>query len=421
MPQLRSVVHLHLDPVGGIAGDMFVAAMLDAFPAIAAEVDFVLGSLGLPEFVTAKLVPWNDGVLSGSRFVVTDTPADASPEVAADAHVHRHAHELLTWLDRAINDRAVRTRSRAIFDVLAEAEARVHGTSVDEVTFHEVGAWDSIVDVVAAATVIERCGATSWSVGPLTTGSGRVASAHGQLPVPAPAVVVLLEGFAVFDDGRVGERVTPTGAAILRQLGAAVGAPQVPMAQGRVGIGFGTKRFDGISNIVRVRELLPLPGSAAGSYDEVVVLEFEIDDQRAEDLAVGLDHLRAYDGVLDVLQTPAFGKKGRMVVSVRVLALPTALPDVIDRCFAETTTLGVRSSVVTRRVLARSFVDIDGVRVKVVTRPHGARTAKAEMDDFAELISHHGREFFRRAAEGAALHRQDAATTPSHTEPSTTQ
>ena len=139
-------------------------------------------------------------------------------------------------------------RAIAIFAVLAEAEGRVHGIAPAEVSFHEVGAWDSIMDIVAAAALIEDIGAAGWSTTPVPLGSGRVRSAHGDLPVPTPATALLLEGLEVFDDGRPGERVTPTGAAILRHLMPGQGLPRRRLRLGRVGHGFGTKRFAGISN-----------------------------------------------------------------------------------------------------------------------------------------------------------------------------
>jgi uncharacterized protein (DUF111 family) len=224
------------------------------------------------------------------------------------------------------------------------------------------------------------------------------------LPVPAPAAARLLRGFAVHDDGIPGERVTPTGAAILRHLAP---APRLPAGDWRLvstGHGFGTRRLPGLSNLLRV---VAYEAAAAGrSDDRVAVIAFEVDDQSPEELAVGLDAIRASAGVLDVIQLPAFGKKGRLATQVQVLARPERLDAAIDRCFAETTTIGLRWRIEARAVLAREVVSIAApegeVAVKVVARPGGARTAKAETDQAAGA-GHAARAARRRAAEARAL------------------
>ena len=175
----------------------------------------------------------------------------------------------------------------------------------------------------------------------------------------------------------------------------------------RVGYGFGTRRFEGISNVLRAMLLEPVEG--AQPEEEIGVLSFEVDDQTAEDLAIGLDRLRGFPGVIDVLQSAAFGKKGRMVASVRVLASAAATDAVADRCFAETTTLGLRLERVHRRVLRREIMPIgDGegrsVRVKRAMRPGGAVTAKADIDDIAATSGDHRERARRRQRiEQAAL------------------
>ncbi|MBM3545708.1 MAG: nickel pincer cofactor biosynthesis protein LarC [Alphaproteobacteria bacterium] len=393
-------MHIHLDPVGGIAGDMFAAAMLNAMPELTEPLLRAIGSLELPDEVKAKLIDHDDGTLTGTRFDVS-LP---EPEGEFD-HDHRPLREIRHFLQTSRLDAAVIQRALAIFHVLAEAEAKVHGTEVEDVTFHEIGAWDSIVDIVAAAFLIERSGASSWSVAPLPQGAGRVKTQHGDLPVPPPAVVLLLKGFIVFDDGRPGERVTPTGAAIIRHLAPTPRLPRGLFRHDRVGYGFGTKRFEGISNVLRVQVLESV--EAGQSEDEIGVISFEIDDQTPEDLAIGLDRLRAFPGVIDVVQSAAFGKKGRMVTSIRVLASAAATDAVADRCFAETTTLGVRLERVRRRTLPRKITSIDDdgglVRVKQAVRPGGAVTVKADIDDIAKAGDHRERTHRRQRIEQAAL------------------
>ena len=287
----------------------------------------------------------------------------------------------------------------AIFHELAQAEAAVHGKQVDTVAFHEVGNWDSIADIVAAATLIEAAGAASWSVGSLPLGRGWVETDHGRLPVPAPATTLLLRGFAFHDDGRHGERVTPTGAAILRYIAPSTGIGPSPRMLERTGIGFGTRRLPGMSNVLRVLAFK----DEDTVHEQVGVIQFEIDDQTGEDLAVALDHIRADDGVIDVVQTPAFGKKGRMVASIQILTRPEALDATAALCFRQTTTLGLRSRIEARSVLPRkAMTTAEGVRVKLADRP-GGPTAKAEMDDADHQESHKARAELRHRAESQAL------------------
>jgi uncharacterized protein (TIGR00299 family) protein len=400
-------MHIHLEPVGGIAGDMFVAALLDAWPDRHAAVDAALAAIDLPEGVAAGAVPFNDGILAGTRFLVAPPRRDAP---------HRAFRDICALIERARLPAGVARRAIAIFAVLAEAEGRVHGIAPAEVSFHEVGAWDSIMDIVAAAALIEDIGAAGWSTTPVPLGSGRVRSAHGDLPVPTPATALLLEGLEVFDDGRPGERVTPTGAAILRHLMPGQGLPRRRLRLGRVGHGFGTKRFAGISNVLRVAAFaeVALPGDASvpAAEEEIATLRFEVDDQTAEDLAIGLERLRAVPGVLDVLQIPGFGKKGRMLAQIQVLSRPDALDAAAQACLCETSTLGVRIERATRRVLKRDLatrVDEDGatVRVKTATRPGGALTAKAEMDDIAAASGDRAAREARRRRVEAGDGRED--------------
>ena len=389
----------HLDPVGGTAGDMFAAALLDAHPDLADGLLTTIDALGLPPSLTIAIAPHRDTALAGTRFKVSG-PAD-------EDHGHVRLADVSERLEAARIAPAVRTRALAIFTLLAEAEGAVHGTNPAEVTFHEVGAWDSIVDIVAAAYLIEALGPARWSCGAIPLGSGRVRCAHGLLPVPAPAVVHLLRGLATHDDGIAGERVTPTGAAILKHL-----APdQAPARESEtlvgVGTGFGSRALPDLSNVLRVLEFAPV--APAALQEAVAMLRFEIDDQTPEDLALGLDRLRARPGILDVVQWPVYGKKGRMLAAVQVLAEAAALDAALAAVFDETTTLGVRWSHVSRSTLARDTAHhcdaLGTVRVKRARRPAGTVTAKAELDDLAGSAGHAGREERRRGAEAATLTR----------------
>jgi uncharacterized protein (TIGR00299 family) protein len=390
-------LHLHLDPLGGLAGDMFLAALLDAHPELAEETFAAMRAAGLPDRWQTRLVGHDDGVLSGRRVVI------AGPEDELGAPPG-HFREIRAGLSGAPLRTAVRERAIAIFAELAEAEAAVHGVPIDEVHFHELADWDSVADIVGAAWLIEALAPASWSVAALPAGSGRIMTRHGPLPVPAPAAARLLQGFAIHDDGIAGERVTPTGAAILRHLRPEPRLPPGPWRLATTGSGFGTQRLSGISNVLRVVAYQRDGGWQQN--EQVAVLAFEVDDQSPEALALGLEALRAAEGVLDVVQLPAFGKKGRLATQVQVLARPERLDAVIERCFVETTTIGLRWRIEARAVLAREVVTVaapDGeVAVKLVTRPGGLRTAKAELDHVTGS-GHAARSKRRRAAERRAL------------------
>ena len=362
--------HIHLDPLGGLAGDMFLAALLDVWPEHRDGLVEALRAAGLPSSVSVAVEDHRDHALTGKRFRIEGS-ADTRPAGAYAAIVDRLR---ASALGPAVLDRAL-----AIFALLAEAEAGIHGLPVDDVCFHELAGWDSIADIVGAAYLIEALSPATWSVAPLPLGRGRVETAHGLLPVPAPATARLLQGFPVFDDGIEGERVTPTGAAILRHLGAAPGVSGAGLRVRSSGYGFGTRRLPGISNALRVL-IFEHEQASIPDVDEVGVIAFEVDDQTPEELALGLDVLRQTKGVLDVLQTPAFGKKGRIAMCVQVLCTPAQLDRVMDACFAETTTIGLRWHLTRRRVLKRRSVTRGDVTVKLVDRPGVGRTAKADIE-----------------------------------------
>ena len=419
-------MHIHLDALGGVAGDMYAAALLDAFPEHLGGVLASIEAATAAVPVTCRLAPHNDGILCGHRFLVelADVRARSGhaprphrhgtdePAMHQDGHMdpagHRSWARIRTDLCRAGLLPAVRDHALAIFAHLAQAEARVHGMDVERVTFHEVGAWDSLADIVAAAHLIAALGASRWSVGPLPLGSGRVTTAHGPLPVPAPATALLLQGFTVVDDGIAGERVTPTGAAILRHICGGQAAEPVTTIRrlGRSGVGFGAKLLPNISNCLRVMVYDEAAAVSAASHRELAVIEFEVDDQSAEDLATGLDRLRAHDEIFDVVQMPVFGKKGRMMTHVRALARADGLAAAVEACFRETTTIGLRHRLVGGATLPRqqATVEVGGlpVRVKTVERP-GGRTAKAEADDARAQDTHAARAELRREAERRAL------------------
>lgn len=415
---MAPLAQIHLDPLGGIAGDMFVAALADAFPECIPGLLAEIGKLPAPANSSVEFLGHSDGVLGGRRFAVaTGLPRTSQHEHGIDRH-HYHAHVGHRALQQRLREAGLQDKvlehALALFALLAEAEGAVHGIAPEDVEFHEVGAWDSIVDFVGAAYLIAALAPQCWTWGPLPAGGGRVHTAHGVLPVPAPATALLLRGMELIDDGVSGERVTPTGAAIVKylsQLNGASGAIRAgrPQVMAQIGYGFGTRKLPGIPNVLRCLAYAPSTALPAAEDEEIATLQFEIDDQPAEDLAVALERIRQTQGVLEVYQLAAFGKKGRLATQVQILARIDAVASVSELCLAQTTTLGLRISRVWRRTLLRAGLKTavpEAVRVKVASRPAGKLTAKAEMDDLAKIPGPRAkRERARRRAEAQALER----------------
>ena len=402
-------MHIHLDAVGGVAGDMFIAAVLDAFPDLRDGMIEAIRSAGLPADVHIGFAEHRDHALTGLRFRVIE-PREPTAFTGARHHAHTAFAEIRAQLQASALAPAVMSHAIGIFTLLAGAEAKVHGKTIDTVSFHEVGEWDSVADIVGAAWLIEALAPASWSVGALPLGRGRVKTAHGMLPVPTPATVLLLEGFEFADDGLDGERVTPTGAAILRYLNCAQARADGARKLQRTGIGFGTRTFPGLSKVLRLLSFEDATVRSGG--DEVAQILFEIDDQTPEDLSIALDKLRAHPSVLDVLQTPAFGKKGRMTMRIQVLAEVADMDAVFDTCFNATTTIGLRYQVLQRRKLARSATTVEAggrtLRVKLSERPNRV-TAKVEADDLLNVIGGRtGRTALKTEAERAALEKKES-------------
>ena len=391
--------HIHLDVSGGIAGDMFAAAMLDAFPQYQKPLLTLLNSLELQEQPEASLADFTDGVLCGKQFSVQLNKHHHDHHSDHHHHHHSHAHwkNIRLWIDKLALDTETKRHVMGIFTVLAEAEAAVHGKAVEEVCFHEVGAWDSIVDILAAGWLIAQMGEARWSVSSLPWGGGLAKTDHGLIPIPAPATMQLLKGFEFHDDGIKGERITPTGAAILTWL-----QPLMTNVKGQLqtyGHGFGTRKLAGMSNILRVNIL---EQSNVRDGNTVSIMECDIDDQSAESLAVGLDQLREHEHVIDIVQAPVYGKKGRMVTNLRILAKTGREASLAKEIFAHTTTLGIRWYQARRFELERgeTFSEKHDIRVKWVDRPGVGKTLKAEMDDIANKgHHHHHREALRRDVE----------------------
>ena len=370
-------MNFYLEPTGGIAGDMFVAAVVHAIPEYEKELLEALSEF-LPEGVDCSFIKEINGSVCGLRFIVK----------IQNEHINvRHSlnySKIRTLLNKGTLQNNVRDRALNIFQYLALAESTVHGVPIDDVHFHEIADWDSIADIVAASWLIEKLGASGgWGCASVPVGSGRIKTSHGVLPVPAPATAILLKGVPVFNDQIDGERVTPTGAAILCELDPVFTISSEPMQIQCIGYGLGSKILPGIPNILRFIHYDKTPTDL--ERDQVLSLSFNIDDQTPEELAVSLDTLRNTKGVIDVLHSTSFGKKGRVVFVVEVVASICNEDNVLNEIFNQTTTIGIRQQILNRKILSRKvfIVTVDGKNygVKSVTRPSGNSSSKAESDD----------------------------------------
>jgi uncharacterized protein (TIGR00299 family) protein len=370
-------MHAYFDAFSGISGDMTVGALLDlGFPF--AELERHVAALPLSgcELV---LEHREHGPIRAAKFDVRTS--GTQPE--------RTFATIRTILEETPLPPRARELALAAFRELAAAEGRVHGVAPDHVHFHEVGGVDAIVDILGAALGVDALGITSLAVGPLPLGSGIVDTRHGRIPVPAPATVELLRGFAVRPGDGEGEMVTPTGAAILRGFGAISGAPGA-LRVVRVGYGSGTRRLADRPNVLRV--LLGEAESAAPCADEMLVIETNIDDMSPELYEHATARLFTA-GAVDVTLVPVHMKKGRPGVLLQILAPRARRDDLAAVLFAETTTIGVRFHAVERLTLAREVVDVETrygtIVVKVATGP-GARTVAPEYESCRAAAERHG-------------------------------
>ncbi len=366
----------HLDCSTGISGDKLLGALVDAgFPL--ERLAEALRGMGLGAVTVTSARERSHGV-SATGISVTEPGAP-----------RRHWREIRALLDGAPLAGPVRTGALAAFAALAEAEAAVHGCTVGDVHFHEIGAADTIADIVGVALGLHELGIKRLECSPVAVGSGTVATEHGVMPVPAPATALLLAGVPVVAGPAAGELTTPTGAALLRAHAAAYGAiPAITLR--RVGTGCGTRDI-GTPNVCRL-----LMGEEAvhdPSHDETVVLETNIDHLTPEELATAADRLRAA-GALDVWQTPIVMKKGRAAVMLSVLSDAGGAAGLAERIIAETGTLGVRILTAERRVVERDVAEIETslgrARFKIATLPDGTRTLRVESDDAMAIAAARG-------------------------------
>jgi uncharacterized protein (TIGR00299 family) protein len=370
---------LYLDCFSGIAGDMVLGALLDAGLPLD-ELKVALGSLAIDGYdVTAERV-LRAGV-SATKFQVHEHPAGAGTQ---HHHPHRHLKSIYALIDRSGLSEPGRERAKALFQRLGEAEAAIHQTSIEKVHLHEVGALDSIIDIVGAVFALEWLGADRIVCSPLNVGGGTVQSAHGLFPVPAPATLKLLADAPIYSGTIQKELVTPTGALIATSYASSFG-PIPEMVVESVGYGAGDRDNPGTPNVLRV-----LVGRAADRPhgDRVVVVECEIDDMNPQIFGVLMDRLYAA-GAVEVFYVPVQMKKNRPGTLLTVVAPPERRPALSDVIFRETTTIGLRHYEVDRECLPREIISVDtpvgAIRFKLARRDGRIVNAVPEFDDCARI------------------------------------
>jgi hypothetical protein len=362
---------LHFDCFSGISGDMTLAALIDA-GVDAAAIRSGIDSLGLPVRMEIEKVRKGGFAATHVRFEI---PEEKS---------HRHLPEIEDILGRGQMSERQRNLALRIFRRLAEAEAAVHGITIDRVHFHEVGALDSIADIAGAAIALDLIGADEVTSRSVPTGHGTVHCEHGRMPIPAPATALLLKGVPLAASDIEAELTTPTGAAILTTI-VKKWVEQPVMTVEAIGHGAGTRNFPEQPNLLRV--FIGTTSSPA-DRDTVWILETNLDDVPAETIGYCYELLFAA-GALDVFTIPIYMKKNRPGVLLNVLAPESALDELERIVFRETATLGIRRQCVTRHKLAREEVTVmtrfGPIRAKLAHLPGQEPIFSPEFEDCARI------------------------------------
>ena len=388
---------LYFDCFSGISGDMTVAALL-ALGIDQEKFRAELAKLPLPGYQVEIQTCQRRGI-SGIDFNVVISEPD---------HVARKLRDITAIIHGSPLSAQSKEFSLQTFQEIARAEAKVHGRSIDEVHFHEVGAVDSIIDIVGAAICLELLGWPQVAASPVHDGHGFIQCQHGRLPVPVPAVLEMLAGSGIplIGDGPATELVTPTGLALLKTLTQAYG-PLPPGQVTQVGYGMG-KRDTGSLNALRIMAMEVLEAGGEATAGQVVVLETNIDDMPGEQIAYALDKAREL-GALDAFTVPIYMKKNRPAVMLKVIARPRDEAGLCQVLFQETTTLGIRKYYVERTFMPRTIEEVDTpagkIRVKFATFG-SIRKASPEYEDCRRLAEATGRplrEIYEEAQAASKL------------------
>ena len=400
---------LYFDCFAGAAGDMILGALLDAGLPFD-ELKRALGSLAVEGWDVSVDRVVKAGV-TAAKFRVHEHAHARSGSGnrepgTGQQHKHHHLKHIFQAIERSSLSEAGKAKAIKMFQRLGEAEAAIHGTTLEKVHLHEVGALDSIIDIVGAVFAFEWFNADRIVVSPINLGGGMVTSAHGVFPVPAPATLALLEGAPVYSSGIQVELLTPTGALILTEYASEFG-PLPPMTIDRVGYGAGDRELKETPNVVRVLVGAAIdkpeglsPQSAGTRGDEplglsmkVVVLECEIDDMNPQIFGVLMDRLYAA-GALDVFYASVQMKKNRPGTLMTIVTKPEHRETITEMVFRESTTIGVRHQELSRECLDREMVTVTTpvgpVRFKVARRNGRILNAQPEFDDLAKLSQDRG-------------------------------
>jgi uncharacterized protein (TIGR00299 family) protein len=371
----------YLDCSSGISGDMFLAALIDAgLPVDRLFAELKKIPLGFYEFKRTRAVR---GGLVGGRVEIR-VPGQQPERKLAD---------IQSLIEIASLSEKVRERALMVFGRLAEVEGKLHNLPPGEVHFHEVGAVDAILDIVGTCVGLELMEVSELVCSPLNVGGGRVETAHGSLPVPAPATAELLKGIPIYSSGLEGELVTPTGAVLVATLASGFG-PMPSMKVETIGYGAGDKDYPGHSNLARlflgqtVEAAKPQPGAAG---DEVVsIIEANVDDMSPQLYGYLMEQALAA-GALDITCSPVQMKKNRPGLLLTILCPPERSDALAQLLFEQTTTIGVRIYEARRKVLERELVTVEtpygAVKVKVAKREGKMLNVAPEYDDCQRIAS----------------------------------
>lgn len=386
----------YFDCFAGISGDMTLGALVDAgadFDALKST----LGKLGVHGYEILREQVTRRGIAATQITVNLHHHHDHDP---GHGHHGRSYTEIVEIIRSSDLSERVRKQSIDIFTRLGEAEAKVHGTDIDSIHFHEVGAVDAIVDIVGACIGLEMLGIERVHCSAMPTFHGTVESAHGTLPLPAPATRELLKGVPWREVGIEGELVTPTGAAIVATLAEDYG-PMPAMAVDCIGYGAGTKDF-GIPNVLGV--MVGEAAESSGEKTDVSIIETNIDDMNPQLYEAAMERLFAA-GALDVYLTPIHMKKNRLGVLLSVICDPAHIAKMTDVIFEETSSIGVRVGSASRVCLHREIAHVDTpygpIKIKLARRAGRIDNAQPEYDDCKAAAARHSVPV--KAVQDAAL------------------